>query len=158
MELLAIAQHYGFPTNLLDYTTDPQVAAFFAAQGGPMQGKYGEIHMVVRNDLESFQNPLSALGVSNKGAERLMKRHNDFIGRVAVVEVRGVPRIERQRALFIWDASAGSLRRNFLDRYYFIQYPNVTHLDPGGLIGADYLFPKDDPIHEFVLCYNRRRP
>ena len=30
-EFLAIAQHYGIPTNLIDFTTDPGVAGFFAA-------------------------------------------------------------------------------------------------------------------------------
>jgi len=30
---LAVAQHYGIPTNLLDFTTDPEVAGFFATHG-----------------------------------------------------------------------------------------------------------------------------
>lgn len=37
--LHAIAQHYGIPTNLLDFTTDPLVAGFFAADTiQPVQG------------------------------------------------------------------------------------------------------------------------
>jgi len=31
----AIAQHYGLPTHFLDFTTDPAVAGFFAADGDP---------------------------------------------------------------------------------------------------------------------------
>lgn len=31
--LLAVAQHYELPTTLLDFTTDPRIAAFFAASG-----------------------------------------------------------------------------------------------------------------------------
>jgi hypothetical protein len=32
---LAVAQHYGIPTNLIDFSTDPRVAAFFAAHDPP---------------------------------------------------------------------------------------------------------------------------
>lgn len=58
--------------------------------------------------------------------------------------------------MFIWDASPGALRRNFPDRYYFIHHLNVAYVDPGGLITAYYLLPKDDPIQEFVARYVSR--
>src|ERR1700730_8777206 len=32
---LAVAQHYGIPTHLIDFSTDPRVAAFFAAHDPP---------------------------------------------------------------------------------------------------------------------------
>jgi len=34
---MAVAQHYGIPTRLLDWTFDPLIAAYFAAEGRPEQ-------------------------------------------------------------------------------------------------------------------------
>jgi hypothetical protein len=37
--LLAVAQHYGLPTTLLDFTTDPRIAAYFAGAGTRQPGR-----------------------------------------------------------------------------------------------------------------------
>jgi WD40 repeat protein len=51
--LHAIAQHYGIPTNLLDFTTDPRVAGFFAADTiQPAQGCESCIYCLDTHSLE----------------------------------------------------------------------------------------------------------
>jgi hypothetical protein len=42
-DVLAIAQHYGLPTRLIDWTTNPLVAAFFASEHSPRSRRDGEI-------------------------------------------------------------------------------------------------------------------
>ena len=54
-EILAQLQHYGYPTNLIDFTTDYNIALFFACDGYP--GYDGRIVLVERPDnLEAKPN------------------------------------------------------------------------------------------------------
>ena len=47
-EILAQLQHYGYPTNLIDFTTDYNIALFFACDGYPKHG--GRIVLVQKPD------------------------------------------------------------------------------------------------------------
>lgn len=66
LEWLVLAQHYGIPTALLDWTSNPLTALFFAAYGGSASGIDGEIIGASRdffNDdaTRAFANPFGLL-------------------------------------------------------------------------------------------------
>lgn len=52
--ILAIAQHYGLPTNFVDFTTNPAVAGFFASYGEPVEGVDSCIICLQKSDLDDF--------------------------------------------------------------------------------------------------------
>jgi hypothetical protein len=54
---IAVAQHYGLPTNFIDFTTDPVAAGFFASNEDKIEQKkedYSCILCLDTNDLEDF--------------------------------------------------------------------------------------------------------
>jgi len=86
-EPLAIAQHYGIPTNFVDFTTDPLVAAFFAAHGDrPNDCTHGTIICLNTDDLQRFWQPMPArfprpefLKLSVSNLWRLEAQHGVFL-------------------------------------------------------------------------------
>lgn len=83
-KLLAIAQHYGYPTDLVDFTWDVRVAAYFATSGRIDESKPGVIWVIEKEILEQIYESLKVPGLT-------------------IFEINGLWRLENQKGLFIRD-------------------------------------------------------
>lgn len=105
-QLLHIAQHYGMPTDLLDFSTSLEVAAFFAI-GAPQHGllepklQRGALFVLDANDMERVPK-LRTLPAS------LTEHVQRYEGAVQQCFVPGLSRVIAQDGLFVRDVG-GSL-------------------------------------------------
>ena len=137
-QALALIQHYsaelGTPTWLLDLTWDPAVALFFASLGG-MTGGIGIVTMLVRHEWERL---------SAGGANRL--------GQIRVIEVPGVLRIERQRALFLDTSHPDLLEQYVAHSVWFRQVEGLVFEDPDAHwpVTHESCYPNNDPTLDLL--------
>ena len=88
--VLAIAQHYGIPTPLVDFTTSPEVACFFASDGVPFETKAdismsciyclstSEVNAVLKTATEDMNLKPRLLDISIKSHWRLQAQKSVF--------------------------------------------------------------------------------
>lgn len=138
-QALAVAQHYsselGVGTWLLDVTYDPGVALFFASDGG-VAGDVGAVNCLVQHEW----NALSAGGTNR-------------LGRLRVVDVPGVLRIEHQRASFLDTSHPDLFDQYVAHTVWFRQKDGVRFEDPGAAspVSAEWIYPKEDPVLAALL-------
>jgi len=126
LKLLAIAQHYGFYTHLLDFSHNIEVAAYFATytQHPP---KIGAIIAYPINEYEELRNPFAAFGVSLEHAEELLG--DSALPPLLNEDFDDIPRIYHQEGLFIECPinKVKAVQENCIDRYYFYQRPGTIY-------------------------------
>jgi hypothetical protein len=150
-DLLAVAQHFGFPTSLMDFTYSFRTAAFFATLDA---GKMGEgdtrIGVIYALDYEP-----------ELGRESLSGDPGDAIG-LDIHELAGVyegsveriepqipsedDRIGRQQGLFVRGFSARDLRKVRLSAYYFRQIPGLVFEDERNGVSRNTLLPPETKL------------
>ncbi|WP_374690657.1 FRG domain-containing protein [Accumulibacter sp.] len=133
-QALAVAQHYsrelGVATWLLDMTYDPRVALFFASDGG-VGGEVGVVSCLVR-----------------KTWDRLSAAGSNRLGRLRVIDVPGVLRIEQQRASFLDTSHPVLFDQYVADTVWFRQQTGLRFEDPDAdfPVTAASIYPSLDPV------------
>jgi hypothetical protein len=118
--MLAIAQHYGIPTNFIDFTLEPKIAGFFASEKAPSDPEmYSCILCLDTNDLMLFQSVFTRLG--NPPPEFLE------------LDVPNLWRLEAQFGIFL-----------------FCPYTNFEHIYDLDRIIFPYTGSVSSPVHDEI--------
>jgi len=135
--ILAVAQHYGIRTPLLDFSFSPQVAGFFATHGG-VEGDMGTIICINRRRFIESWSDINERHVASEGFP---------LTRVVEIDVRNLWRLQAQSGLFILCQVDPTMLEMFsyMLHIYFPQRSHTTILE------EDRVYPKEKSHLEVLL-------
>lgn len=136
--VLAVAQHYHLATNLLDFSTEPKVAAFFSAQPPPRRDAWEDIQGTRRTEDVSCIVCLDPAELTRVYESVRIVRPNMPEPKCITIDVRELWRLQAQRGVFLeYPFDEGFERHTFgFDRIIF-----PTERDPSVL---ERLIPRQD--------------
>jgi len=157
-EQIALAQHYGYPTHLLDFTYSAHVAAFFTTYGRPIESRIGVIYCLNQQEWSTFENPFACLGTTQPESEALLlEKGLHPAPPIRIIDPVYVPRIKLQKGLFVAVEKQGfNLLEVIIDRFYFVHSPGLVYQAPTFTEAS--LFPFDDPIADFAVGWRISNP
>ncbi len=142
-KILAVAQHYGLATNLVDFTTDPKVAAFFATHDPPEPDDGEDVSCIIYFNLNELMKVYAAV-------KTVRPEWPDEL-RAITLGIPDLLRIESQRGVFLeYPFDEGFERHIFgFDRIVFPTERNPAVL--ARLIAEEDIYPSQKSDLEILL-------
>jgi hypothetical protein len=159
-ELLAVAQHYGFATHLLDFSGSLRVAAFFATHGASTKSdaSLGVIYYLKPSERRAAEMLDRTRPIGLGGFDLLREAGLQFgeWQTLAPALADANNRIARQRGRFLAGANVRHLNELMLERIIFEQTPGVVFEDPAVGVTAEILLPDSSDLAKLAGEVNDR--
>ena len=126
VQVLELSQHYGLPTLLLDWTSDPMVALYFALSGinisdYKMDNKFASVWVINLLEInkktieeEESQDILD----SKRDSKKILKEMEEYIGTFCFKGTKNNPRICRQSGNFTYTCYKKAKMMNDINDYF----------------------------------------
>jgi len=143
--LWAIAQHYGLPTQFIDFSDDPIVAAFFASdmKSSPVDGQKAAIVCLNSKDFLQFWKhvgPTLLKGVKESSYPQLIR-----------INVDNLWRLQKQKGSFLWNPIHEIEQFYGFDRIIFPYTANDPALVPRREIYPDHQSGLEKLLTQFFM-------
>lgn len=154
----AIAQHYGYKTDFIDFTTDCEVAAFFATDGiynhPEFIGDYGVLWRISEKELSRIQTIIDVimdfLIEENPHIKHFkqnvscMKKYSDFP--FISIDIPQMSRVNNQKGLFLWDLYNIVTNYYFKDRESDFKFKQTGNVFSSDRVDSTVIYPKTNAL------------
>lgn len=137
-QLFAIAQHHGFKTDLIDFTLDIEVAAFFATNDPDKEGN-SDIDISTKGVIWAISIDEFSKYIDRFAKDNLLKNYS----------IKGLWRLENQKGLFVWDKGGcfSSIVGDDAD-FTFTHIKDKPYLTDR--ISKDYIYPEPNDLEREI--------
>lgn len=153
---LAIAQHYGYKTDLIDFTTNIEVAAFFATDGIEKNSKfkYGYLWRITEEEIEDikacfkiiFEDFLSKNCFNKEQIEEIKVIKNNKYNPFFEISIPQLSRMNNQKGVFLHDLFGIFTKYWFNGREPDYKFEHNGQIYSSETINKDVIYPKPNVL------------
>ena len=151
----AIAQHYGYKTDLIDFTTDPEVAAYFATDGIEEHPNFKYSYL--------WKNSKKEIVIIKKKLELIVKiieenSNDDTVKQCLTVfksvdfnpffsvSIPELSRMNNQKGIFLWDLYGLVVNQYFKDREPDFEFHHNGNVYSSNTLNSELIYPKPNAL------------
>jgi len=154
---IAVAQHYGYKTDFIDFTSNIEVAAFFASDyeqsGDVVNEKYGVLWCIDQDELEDMSEYLKGIiskGIISENTIIDTFERNNF-NPFFEFNLEGLSRVNNQSGVFLWDYNGIFSKYIGYPDYYFLHQKGKKYTSE--LINKNFIYPHPNALEREIERY-----